>query len=870
MFSMSTGKGVLPAILLLLLSLTTTTTTTAQSITNVVWAFGDKAGLDFSTGSPVPVTTEIYTIEGSASVSDNSGQLLFYTDGNNIWDRMHDPMPNGSNIINTTTPTSSTSQGAVIVAIPDTPGKFYIFSLTSFQEGALGGRLYYSVVNMNLNGTLGDIEPGRKGILMDSLLSEKMTAVAGNQCNIWLLVHERNTVQYKAYEITNAGISSAPVVSSGIISTPALEYSGGLLKVAPNRQRLAATWSSGGGGVELCDFNPATGVVSNAAVLGLPFSKLYGLCFSPDNSKLYVTTLMSPPWASSNVSQYDISLGTTAAIIASNTSIHDGAFGDLKAGPDGKIYIPAWQNTDVDVINAPNVAGTACSYSTAVLSLAASTQAILGLPNEVVAVIPDTVVSSKDTLLCFSATVDLQADANGWSFLWDNGQTGPQRTVTTPGTYYVRYHLPPCRYRTDTFHVRLSFPVPVTGTAYHGCNGAAAGLAWAVPVTGDTTAYTYTWRNAAGTVLQVHNNSTTGDTLSGLLPGSYTLHIDNHKGCDTLLSLVINSAVVSASFTVPPGICIGSPLNFQNTSTGPVMQYTWYFDDGNTATSTNATHTYAQPGTYQVMLVAATDVPCYDTAYATVQVDSVTAVSFTPNRDSICAGAGIVFEAGVVNADTLRWDFGDGSGTLGLTGPVHAYDSNGSYIITLRGSSLYCPDSVYRDTVHVFPFPVVDLGPDTSICLNGQPIELYNRAAQPADYRSAWSTGDTGTHILVRHHGLFTLQVTSERGCRSVDTVEVLKSCYIDIPNAFTPNGDGVNDYFFPRQLLSKQLSSFTMQVFNRWGQLIFETDRTDGRGWDGRYNNEPQPQGVYIYLIRAGINGQWQEEYKGNVSLLR
>lgn len=868
MFSMSTGKGVLPVVLLLLLL--TTTTTTAQNITNAVWAFGDKAGLDFSSGSPVPVTTEIYTIEGSASVSDNSGQLLFYTEGNNIWDQTHTLMPNGSNIINTATPTSSTSQSAVVVAIPDTPGKYYVISLTSFQEGALGGRLYYSVVNMSLNGGMGDVEPGKKGILMDSLLSEKMTAVVGNACNIWLLLHARNTTQYRAYEISSAGIAATPVVSSGIISTPAGEYSGGLLKVSPNRQRLAATWSSGGGGVELCDFNPATGVVSNAAVLGLPFIKLYGLCFSPDNSKLYVSTLMSPPWASSNLSQYDISLGTTAAIIASYTSIHDGAFGDLKAGPDGKIYIPAWQNTDVDVINAPNAAGTACQYTTSVLSLAANTQAILGLPNEVAYVIPDTVTNSHDTLMCFSASADLQVDTNGWGYLWDNGQTGPQRTVTTPGTYYVRYHQPPCKYRTDTFHVHLSFPVPVTGTAYPGCNGAAAGLAWAVPVTGDTTAYTYTWRNAAGAVLQVHNNSTTGDTLSGLIPGAYTLHIDNLKGCDTTLSLVITSAVFSASFTVPPGVCIGSPLNFQNTSTGAIVQYSWFFGDGTTSSSTNASHTYTQPGTYQVMLVAETDVPCYDTAYATVQVDSLTAVSFSTDKDSICAGEGITFTTSITNADTLRWDFGDGTGSYGHTGPTHAYDSSGEYIVTLRGSSLYCPDSVYRDTVHVFPYPVVDLGPDTSICLNGQPIGLRNLVLQPADYRRAWSTGDTGSSILVRHHGQFVLQVTSDRGCRTADTVEVLKSCYIDIPNAFTPNGDGANDYFFPRQLLSRQLSSFRMQVFNRWGQLVFETDRIDGRGWDGRFNNEPQPSGVYIYLITAGINGQWQEEYKGNVSLLR
>lgn len=103
-----------------------------------------------------------------------------------------------------------------------------------------------------------------------------------------------------------------------------------------------------------------------------------------------------------------------------------------------------------------------------------------------------------------------------------------------------------------------------------------------------------------------------------------------------------------------------------------------------------------------------------------------------------------------------------------------------------------------------------------------------------------------------------------------MESINISKDCYIDIPNAFTPNGDGINDYFFPRQLLSGNVSGFYMQVFNRWGQLIFETTHANGRGWDGKFNGQDQPGGVYIYWINVTFDNNRQEQYKGNVSLIR
>jgi gliding motility-associated-like protein len=98
----------------------------------------------------------------------------------------------------------------------------------------------------------------------------------------------------------------------------------------------------------------------------------------------------------------------------------------------------------------------------------------------------------------------------------------------------------------------------------------------------------------------------------------------------------------------------------------------------------------------------------------------------------------------------------------------------------------------------------------------------------------------------------------------------VKRDCYLTIPNSFSPNGDGRNDYFLPREILSSGVTSFTMNIFNRWGENIFTTSSIDGRGWDGKYNSIDQPVGVYIYEINVAFINNIKKVFNGNVTLLR
>jgi len=201
----------------------------------------------------------------------------------------------------------------------------------------------------------------------------------------------------------------------------------------------------------------------------------------------------------------------------------------------------------------------------------------------------------------------------------------------------------------------------------------------------------------------------------------------------------------------------------------------------------------------------------------------------------------------------------------------HPYETPGVFPVVVTGHYRSCPDSSHQVNITVHPWPVVNLGPDTALCPGDAPLLLYNLAPQPAEYTSRWSTGDTLVNeIAVGEPGKYWLRVTSANGCNTTDSIDIFPSCNIGIPNIFSPNGDGINDYFFPREILSRGVTNFRMQVFNRWGLLVFETRSVNGRGWDGRFNGKDQPQDVYVYMIEAGFANGVAEKYQGNVTLIR
>ncbi len=167
---------------------------------------------------------------------------------------------------------------------------------------------------------------------------------------------------------------------------------------------------------------------------------------------------------------------------------------------------------------------------------------------------------------------------------------------------------------------------------------------------------------------------------------------------------------------------------------------------------------------------------------------------------------------------------------------------SGTYADTSK--SLAGCDSITTINLSVNPLPSGFLPKDTVLCLD-KPLLLSLSGYTTVN----WSTGSNGSSINITQSGTYTAQVVDKNGCSGSASINVVfqKCIPIQIPNAFTPNNDGKNDVFKP--VIGVAPTNYTMQVWNRWGKLMFEThDRT--KGWDGRYNAELQSSGAFVYVI--------------------
>ncbi len=429
----------------------------AQAQRENVWIFSEFNGLDFNVPGPLSFISSAFSTGGwnSASVCDLSGQLLFYTEGNKVWDRNHNVMPNGINLLPLTI--SICPINTLIVPMPDSASKYYVFALTEqFEQPA--GALYYSIVDMDLNGGMGDVVAGRNGIFVDSNLSPILQGVAGADCNVWAITmplrNEGEDNRYKAFEINAAGVNPNPVVSvmPGLSTSVTSNWD-----VSPDGKKFAFA----GNGAELYDFNPATGLISNPIRLDSALGCV-SVCFSPDNKKLYTNgASIAMGIVNIRLDQYDITSNNLAAIMASGIQIAAPLEpSPMKRGPDGKIYYyDQLYGSNLGWIQFPNLAGMACSPSNTAIPLAIANGGEQpytrgGFPNSIAeAGKPDTLSYRKDTVFCTGNPLSLTALPGYSGYTWDDGSTDTLRKVSRAGTYWV-LQKSRCHSRVDSFYVR--------------------------------------------------------------------------------------------------------------------------------------------------------------------------------------------------------------------------------------------------------------------------------------------------------------------------------------------------------------------------------------------------------------------------------
>ena len=345
-----------------------------------IWYFGINAGLDFNTTPPTPLLngkTYPYPYgwnEGCSSISDNSGSLLFYTNGMKIWNKLQKVMPNGDGLLGH----ASSTQSCIIVPKPGNSRFFYVFTTDASENDFLNG-LRYSVVDICLDSGYGDVVSTEKNNKLLGLTNEKLICIRhANLNDYWIVTHQNNTDAFYSFRLTGTGIVDKIISHTGTIDANRNGDWGGQMVASPNGLKIAyAKPSMLKGFTLLLDFDPSTGVISNEQTLNtLHFE--YGVSFSPDNSKLYFSTV-----GHGEIYQYNLNAGNLAAIISSKTYLlqngPDG-YGEIQLAPDGKIYISKAGESKLSAILFPNNLGTTCSYIDSAINLGGKSLSF-GLPN---------------------------------------------------------------------------------------------------------------------------------------------------------------------------------------------------------------------------------------------------------------------------------------------------------------------------------------------------------------------------------------------------------------------------------------------------------------------------------------------------------
>ena len=420
-----------------------------------IWYFGNEAGINFNLGTtPVQLLDgKMKTFEGCATLCNDFGTLLFYTDGITVWNRNHDEMPNGTGLFGD----SSSTQSAIIVPIPGSTKLYYIFTV---DELAKPNGLSYSIVDMNLDNEYGDIITKNVPILTPTL--EKINVVKhSNETDYWLISHKFGNNQFYAYKITSTGLN-APVISSvGEIVNGSNQNTLGYLKSSPNGKFIAcANSKANSSNLQLFNFDTTTGVISLLSTTSFENDNvgigIYGVEFSNDSNLLYVTNIDNENKKSQlfqlNIeSQNETIINNSQLLLGEfySDNVFNGTFGALQLAPNKKIYLARNNVNYLGVINSPDIIGNGCSFNPNGFSLG-SKSCYYGLPAFITSLFD---ISYRYSNICEGSTTQFEIPEinNIVSVNWDFGDSlspsnnssleNPSHTFTSAGTYTVTLTL---------------------------------------------------------------------------------------------------------------------------------------------------------------------------------------------------------------------------------------------------------------------------------------------------------------------------------------------------------------------------------------------------------------------------------------------
>ena len=396
---------------------------------------------------------------------------------------------------------------------------------------------------------------------------------------------------------------------------------------------------------------------------------------------------------------------------------------------------------------------------------------------------------------------------------------------------------------------------------------------------------TYLWNFGDGTATSnttspTHTYNINSDTTT-ILP--VMLVVTDSNGCDSTMTQNVTISIPFASFGAdsPFGNCPPHIVNFIDSSSTDVTNWIWSFGD-NSAVSNLQTpsHTYTQVGTYDVSLIVNNIIGCVDT----LKIDSFITVkgpvgTYSYHTLPYSCFSGVVFESNTINTDSIFFIYGDGGGASGDTVTNHyvlsgiyntvmaMFDSSGCQVnvagipLTIPNKIINANHEIETHTCSIDPFIFTDLSTSDTALISwwwdfGDGKTLLNTTNDPIRHNYT-SSGLISTYLVV----------TDSNQCTDTSIVTIDIPEVLDVPNVFSPNRDGFNDSF---EVISCGMVEYDIEIFNRWGELIFKSVTTKLH-WDGRTNAGIEtPPGTYFYVLKATSDSGLVYNKKGSITLFR
>lgn len=761
------------SILLVLLSLWFQTSRAQKFLNN--WYFGNKAGIEFSTGVPKPLSGNTLNYEMTPiSLSDSLGRLMIYGNNIQLLNRFHQVIDSNIQVS-----PNETSQSANIISFKDS--LLYVIQNTSLHSPtssqASGGGLYYHKIDIKAKNDSG------KSISINNLLIKNITPQFNvirqkNDSDFRIICHRNGTDSFFTFFGDENAINPVPLVSK-----VGANYSADIssLRISPKGDFFVyPVYINGLFSLEFFSFDVITGEIK--ALFLLEKYDAHGIQFSPDGKYLYLKYYTPNNSSMQYTSQFETKslqvtdvLNSEIILQVDSLDYTTNPIGDMQTGPDGKIYIAASNNKFLSVINFPNEHGLKCKLESENIIL--NNPSAHRLPEFISYYFVKPNINFKTSCDNLISEFTLSNYVGIDSVLWDFGDVGSgnlnssksvfvSHTYPSEGTYTVK-----CTIYYGAFSEQLTqeITIAIFKPEYLFKDTILCGSSLLLDAKRNGN-LRYFWTN----------KNVESATMKIIKPGTYIVKIFSPINCFYFDTIVVFEKPKMDAKLVDSAFCDSVLFNFNY----PLTTIKW-----NDGTSKNPRAFY-KPGNYFVDLMNSCD-----TLRKEIKLTLKKSAKADFEEEIIPCANKLQFKNYSDDTSNVFWDFGDGK-MDSVANPIHQYDSSGIYEVKLlcKGGT-HCADSILKSIK--FEIPLADT---------------------------------------------------------------------IKIPNVFTPNGDGKNDFMVMEYGNNECIKVKNFSLYSRWGELVYEfSGNIVDLKWDGKIGPSQASSGVYFYIFTSESGNK-----KGNITIIR